>query len=296
MSIPIIIIHKHDSYYLPYCLYQAKVSNPNSDIFLIGDHNNEHYKFVNHRFINDYVTGVKDFQKIYKHFSNNIPSFEIFCFQRWFILRNFMQKHQLKNCVHIDSDILLYADLSKEQDKFCQYDFTLTRGYSGHCSFFNSRDALEGLCDFMMSLYQEPSLFKLLQEQYQNVIEGNQSGGVSDMFALQQYRSRHSGRIGEMSVIRDNSVYDCSISKSDGFDLARDGRKRIVWQNGQPFGVLSDTKQLILFNSLHFQGSAKKYMKHFLQGQTLENRVEMLTCQGKSLLNKLNNKLTREKK
>jgi hypothetical protein len=264
MAIPIVIIHKHDSYYLPYCLVQATLSNLHSEIFLLGDPNNNHYSFVKHAHISDYFQSAKLFGKIYKHLSTNLHAFEVFCFQRWFVLRDFMKAHQFDSCVHIDSDLMLYADLTQEQSKFAHYDFTLTRGYSGHCSFFNRLEALEKFCDFMMSLYTDPDLFQILQDQYQQTIERQANGGVSDMFALEQYRLRYPETIGEMSTIIQNSVYDCNVKISDGFEM-KNGMKHIVWIDDQPFGKHIESNQLIRFNSLHFQGSSKQYMKSYIR-------------------------------
>lgn len=45
----IIFIHKGNSWYLPYTLYQAHVTNPESPIYLIGDKDTEHFpKWINH--------------------------------------------------------------------------------------------------------------------------------------------------------------------------------------------------------------------------------------------------------
>ncbi|MBP2660315.1 MAG: hypothetical protein H6Q69_3347, partial [Firmicutes bacterium] len=70
MSIPIVFMHYGDSEYLQYSLLQAKKSNKDSDIILIGDDSNNKYSFVKHANINDSQSG-QDFAKIYQHMSFN---------------------------------------------------------------------------------------------------------------------------------------------------------------------------------------------------------------------------------
>lgn len=260
MSIPIVVIHKHDSYYLPYCLAQAKTSNPKSDIVLIGDQNNNHYKFIKHENISVYFKEAQEFSKIYKHLNTNIAVFEMFCFQRWFILKSFLKANRIERCVHIDSDVMVYADLTEEGKKFEQFDFTLSAGACGHCSFINSIKALEKFCDFVMSLYTDPSLFSLLESRYQERISKNMAGGANDMTALNAYRERAYSKIGETSVIIDGSTFDDNVNFSDGFEMLH-GKKRIYWVDGKPFCKHLESNEKIRFNCIHFQGSAKKYMR-----------------------------------
>ncbi|MEM6350192.1 MAG: hypothetical protein AAF766_05460 [Cyanobacteria bacterium P01_D01_bin.14] len=289
---PIVVIHKHDSFYLPYCLYQAKTSNPRSDIILIGDSNNNHYPSIKHFHISDYSTGIKEFQKVYRHLSTNLPVFELFCFQRWFVLRNFMQAHQLDTCIHIDSDLMVYSDLSQEHHQFSQYQFTLTRGRSGHCSFFNSRKSLEKICDFIMFLYEDPSQSKYLQNYYHQVITEGKVGGVNDMFAFEQYRMRHPDEIGEMATIRNGAVYDCNVSRSDGFEIdSRSGTKRIFWKNGQPYGIVQSSQEQVRFHSLHFQGKAKKQMKRCTKVKPIACKSSLWLGKSFGLLQKVQNRV-----
>jgi hypothetical protein len=36
--------------------------------------------------------------------------------------------------------------------------------------------------------------------------------------------------------------------------------KRVVWKNGEPFGIYTPTGETVKFNSLHFNGKAKSLM------------------------------------
>ena len=139
-SLPIIFIHQSNSDHLKYSLAQAQRSNPSSTIFLLGDSSNDAYEFVEHRSMFDYFSEAAQFKKIYKHYSTNGSDFELICFQRWFILREFLKTYGIQQCLYLDSDIMLYADVTKEQKKFEQFDFTLCWNTIG-CVFFLNRAA-----------------------------------------------------------------------------------------------------------------------------------------------------------
>jgi len=116
--LPIVFIHYKNKDYLKFSLAQAKVSNPHSTVYLLGDSSNNCYDFVEHHYFSDYFEGAAKFSKIYRHFNTTSPYYSLFDFQRWFILREFLRAQKLDRCLYLDSDTMLYAELSKEQKKF----------------------------------------------------------------------------------------------------------------------------------------------------------------------------------
>ena len=161
-SYPIIVLHKGSSDYLKICLTQAKFSNPNSRIILLGDETNETLAKqvgAEHYLICNYFSKALEFEKIYKHYSTNSYNFELFCFQRWFVVDEFINSEGLDKFLHIDSDVLLYADFSKELefiDFINNYDLTYSDA-SAHTSFFNSRRALCEFCNFIFEIFSDDS-------------------------------------------------------------------------------------------------------------------------------------------
>ena len=159
---PIIVLHKGSSDYLKICLAQAKFSNPNSRIILLGDESNEllaKQAGAEHYLICNYFSKALEFEKIYKHYSTNSYNFELFCFQRWFVVDEFINSEGLDKFLHIDSDVLLYADFSKELefiDFINNYDLTYSHA-SAHTSFFNSRRALCEFCNFIFEIFSDDS-------------------------------------------------------------------------------------------------------------------------------------------
>lgn len=269
-SLPIILLHKGNPKYLKYCLKQIKYSNPNSKIILLGDKTNKKYRFVEHHNIK-VTKSCEEFANVYKHLSPNPHHYELFCFQRWFMIRDFMKKHKIEKCVHIDSDVMLFSDLTNEQEKFKDFDFTLAN-VSGHTSFINSVEALDKLCTFMIDMYSIPEKFKMLEDIYNDFKARNLPDGLSDMVLLVEYRKKYPDRVGEVCDIIENSTFDDNINfqycnknfilnKEKEYEM-KNGFKNITFKDYQPYCNLVNGQE-IKFNSLHFQGVAKPLMKEY---------------------------------
>ncbi len=83
------------------------------------------------------------------------------------------------------------------------------------------------------------------------------------MLAFEFYGALHFGEIGEVALIMDNTVYDPSIRIPDpGFEMSN-GIKKVIWKNGEPYGIHARLGKHIKFNSLHFQGKAKRIMSQY---------------------------------
>lgn len=271
-SLPIVFIHRSNSVYLKYSLSQARTSNPRSAVILLGDSSNDCYDFVVHRQIDDFFQSATEFEKIYTHFSTLPPSFELICFQRWFILKDFLLANKISRCLYLDSDIMLYTDVTADSEKFAHFDFTLAHQTNGCTFFLNRVAALEEFCQFLMDVYNKKDSYvydKLLAHYVVRKRHGL-AGGVCDMTAFQLYAENHFGEIGEVAHIIDGSVYDPAITiLRPGFEM-EGGIKKIFWRNGLPYGKQTNTGREIRFNSLHFHGSTSKLlMNQFYTGNAL---------------------------
>lgn len=270
MALPIVIIHKCNSRYLIYTIAQAKASNPQSKIYLIGDASNAHYQSVEHHYIADYFEGAEKFASVYKHRNTNPYRYQVFTHQRWFILNDFMTRNELSQCFYMDSDVMVYVDLTEESKKFQEFDITLSKNpvsetLCAHCTFINNREVLNDFCDFLIKAYSEPSLFQIMESHYQQCRQNNLPGGACDMVAFREYEKMNCAKIGLTSIIREDSVYDHSISRSDGFEM-KDGMKNIYFIENQPYCNTVDEEKAIRFSVLHFQGATKKHISRFLTG------------------------------
>src|SRR5262249_7614411 len=213
-SLPIIFIHRSNSEHLKYSLAQAHQSNPNSTIILLGDSSNDVYDFVEHLPFVEYFQGAARFEKIYKHYSTHTVDFELICFQRWFILREFLMANNLAQCLYLDSDTMLYADVTKESKKFEQFDFTLCWNSIGCVFFLNRLKGLDEFCQFLMDIYGSKNKFYYdrMVAHYAVRKKHQLRGGACDMTAFQFYSEVNFGQMGEASHIIDGSVYDPNIN------------------------------------------------------------------------------------
>jgi hypothetical protein len=275
-AIPIIFLHRSNSEYLKYTFAQAKATNPKSDIVLLGDETNNQYPFVEHYFIEDYSESAGHFARVYKHLSTHSVDFELICFQRWFVLRDFMVAHGLRTCLFLDSDTLLYTDVTQDSRKFASFDFTLSQGTSGCTFFLNRLEALSEFCAFLSDTYtnRQGYHFRKMAAHFAVLQRTGRRGGVCDMTAFQLYKEDHFGAIGEVALVVEDSVYDPAITVAvPGFEM-ENGIKKIATRDGIPYGVHVKSQREIRFNSLQFQGSAtKRLMRDYYTGPR-----ELLDC------------------
>jgi len=267
--LPIIFIHQSNSDYLKYSLAQANSSNPNSTIYLLGDTSNNVYDFVDHRLFSDYFQGSAQFKTIYRHYSTHGFYTELFWFQRWFILREFLHANDIEQCLYLDSDTMLYADVTEDCKKFDQFDFTLCWNTIGCVFFLNRLEGLDAFCQFVVDIYSKKDKYhydKMISH-YAVRRRNHLNGGAGDMTALQLYSQVNFGRVGEASHIINGSFYDPDINMPHpGFEMDG-GIKKVIWKDRQPYGRHLRTGEEIRFNSMHFQGAAtKKLMGQYCIG------------------------------
>jgi hypothetical protein len=181
-----------------------------------------------------------------------------------------MAAHQLEQCFHIDSDVMIYVDLTEDCRKFEQFELTLVNKGCAHSSFIRY-EGIRKICQFIMDTYTQPSQFaelereQALRQAERQTLPLGQLGGISDMSLLRQFGRLHADIVGSASEIIDDSVYDFKVDAANGFEMHR-GVKKIKWVNRQPFGRQIASDRQIKFNSLHFQGRTKRYIYRYFTG------------------------------
>lgn len=260
MSVPIIFMHRTDDDYLFYVLKQAKIANPKSDVVLIGSPQNKKYASdgIRHELIQSYYQGASEFAKVYKHMSPCEYHYNLFCFQRWFVLRDYMKSRNLNECWILDSDVMLYADLSRQDFKSFSCEFTWT-------TYITRRD-VEELCEITQNHFNNPKLFEYLKQftkETGNYIKEMNMLAISDMVTqrlhLEKYlkRSRTNGVIGD-------SFFDNNLFFSfPGVEML-ENKKRMFLMNGALYAKKVNSDQFFRVNTVHFTTEAnKKYIPHF---------------------------------
>jgi hypothetical protein len=263
--IPVIIIHLHDSPYLPFIINRAIKSN--NYIYFISnikpaiEHSN--LTFIDIKSLNSKENQY--FSSIYAHLHPGPKDYELFCFQRWFMLHEFLNQHKISTAFHIDSDVLLYADMNAEWLKYNQYTMTVAHGCSGATSFI-TQVGLDHFTKMLIDIYDDKGFyFNNLVNKYKTIQQFNMSGGICDMTLLELFKNNHDfgggfGRVGEMMQIIDNSTYDHNINTTDSDYAMRHGIKKIEIINDGIYVYNERIQKHIRFNALHCQGQSKKYI------------------------------------
>lgn len=262
-GVPIVFVHRSNSSYLQYSLQQARLSNPASTIHLIGDDENEGYPGIQHHSMEKYLGDAETFEGLYRHMSTNGYEIELFCFQRWFILRDFVRRSELETFVYLDSDVMLFSDVTTDMPRFGVFDLALVQRFVPCTLFVMRAQALDDFCEFVLDVYRG-----LRRYEWDSVVarhalakRNGVPGGVSDMTLFELFHAENFGRIGELAQVLDDSIYDNEISCPHlGFEM--DGEvKRLTWRDGKPYGKHLRTGRHIRFKSLHCQGKNKQLMR-----------------------------------
>lgn len=259
--IPVIIIHQGYSSYLNYTITKASELN---FVYYIGDVNPNinvsNYEFIN---INTVSEGTNQFRSVYEHLNTTPYEYELFCYNRWFILKNFMLQRKLDVVFYIDSDVLIFVDVNKEWEKYNQYEMTLLHRTAAISSFI-TMNGIENFCRLINKIYSNKNdyPFMKIKSHFEVRQRCGLPGGVCDMTLLDYFHYSGSdgggpGRIGEMMQIIGESTYDHNINDKDQDFRFENGIKSIEIKNKKPYVFNEKLNKFILFNSIHFQGGAK---------------------------------------
>lgn len=259
--LPVIFIHRG-----PNTQYLKLALKKSPDAILIGDEDNCSVTSAYHPYQN-YFQGASDFKKLYQHRSTNPEWFEMFCFQRWFVLYEFMEQHSLTKVFVADSDVLLYCDVS-DYDYDVAYSIPKDQqnyrwSASAHVSYWTI-NGLRKFCEYILWLFEDDYL---LNEKWQYHKETGAPGGIADMTALYLFSTEHP--VKTLTGVYEGMTFDHQMNRPD--NLYRDEYemggdiKRIDWRLGKtPYGYNKKLDCWVKFNALHFQGNAKQHMEKFV--------------------------------
>lgn len=258
MNIPIIIVHRGDTFYLKLVLEQIRLFNPHTRICLISDASTDKYCFVEHYNIDDYSKGADAFKMVYIHMSSNPYDYELICFQRWFCIRDFVKTQKIENFLCMDSDVLLYCNIDEVMQQYITYDFTTCNKQGPGCALFNI-SSISNFCGYMMSMYTEEFLLNKMKSMYQGFIDNKRLGGICDMTAFVWFQDNRKCNVIDIAIPTNGTCFDGCITWGQGFEM-EDGKKKVYWIDNLPYGKLMNDQSLVRFYCLHFQGRSKYSM------------------------------------
>lgn len=265
----LIYVHAGNPFYLALSVKQASTVCHGGDVILLGDRSNRHILGVKHFEIANYFERAKRFDRIYVNHSPNDRAYELFCFQRWMVIWEFMQQHPEYDdaFVYCDSDTLLYADVFVDL-KSMNGGLLAQQGKGGPAFTFFNKHVLGQFCDTIEWLYQSDDGLKYIEAYMQKVQERHLTHGFSDMSAFECFINKCCADqfIDTMIPNHDGetdiqySCYDQNINLSHSYEMSKNGFKKFIFKNGRPFAFHHNLGEFVFFKGIHFQGKAKYEM------------------------------------
>lgn len=235
--------------FLKYCVEQAKSCGYR--VIVIADPSvgaEVQCEFYN---MYDYFTRATDFASRYRHIGSNSKDYELFCFQRWYILRDLMDTIG-GDIIALDSDVLAYPGLG--------YIRNFARGKKlfnvPWVNYFKTPEHLDFYLDFVDSVYRDPQQIEAISRKY--LYSGTPQ--ISDMYLfyeLGELYPQHVSNIREFGPYLgiDSCIRDIAGFKHDNH------HKNVSFENGIPY-CDRDVGGATRFFTFHFQGISKPLMQY----------------------------------
>lgn len=255
MALPIVFVHKGDSFYLKHAVNNARKFNPDSKIYLIADGTKENFEGVEKLDLKDFDKYSSEFENLYVHKTKSNPEIERFCISRWLILLEFMQKKRIDSIFTMDSDVLIFENVSTDLINYKKFDFSLAKGSAAGSVFINNKKVLIAYCDLVLDFYKN----KVGKVEY----ELNKT--ITDMSFWKELKRRQIFKCAEVTTPIDNAVYDAGLLIDQNEIIMKEGQKQIIFEKGLPY---AKTKTgLLRLKCIHCQGPTKFYMKYYSLGK-----------------------------
>lgn len=286
--IPVIIHHetgaksqsggkKHQEY-LRYCIEQA--AKYNEKVVLLGDEYNKQWCKDWHH-VNEFPSErLNEFNRVFKNLSAYPDSWAVSVFKRFFLIYEYLLQNDYPDCVILDSDILLYKNLSEyEPFQNCDTALEIPKNQDMHAlpagnglrwtacagiSYF-TRDALCNFLDYCIDMYSNH--LDELNVKWEAHQKYNLYGGVAEMSLLYLWtKTLPADRVCNLTIVYQDSVFDANMCIPDCYlenEYAYNSILRIKnmkWIDDKPYCKRLSDGKMILFHALHFGDISKLYM------------------------------------
>ncbi|WP_242003182.1 hypothetical protein [Brachyspira aalborgi] len=187
---------------------------------------------------------------------------------RWIILRDFMREYNIKECLHIDSDILIFSDLNKALNPFSNYKISLAHNLA-LTMHIKDIEILDEFSKYLLFKYTNENELNKLKDMYYKTDRATNgvAGSISDMDISREFFSSVKEPIGDLSEIVNDSIFDSAIVYGEPeFEMLKKGKyklKKIFFENKIPFCNyrLNGENRKIKFHSLHLLTWTKLFIK-----------------------------------
>lgn len=278
----VFVLHHGSASYLRHCLSFSK--NSGNRTILVGS--DVRFEEKCDEYWDDGIP-LPDYDKFcqyYKHMSTNSEEFELLCFRRYFLMLAVARSKNIDHFWMIDSDILLMESLEpmtrflleggyKASLTFQETQREFSWSASAHISFWTV-EALANFVEFLCVLYTTDKIH-ILNEKYRYHVSHNLAGGICDMTALYLWEKERGDTFNNATAhLHGMALYDHNINcdfnySDDQFQMVPFlGVKRVKYDGAHCVAVRQNGSTCRIA-SLHFQGSAKKYMDRFVESKSL---------------------------
>lgn len=278
MTVPVVFIHFGFNDIIRCAVQQASRLN---DVIVVGDASLAplaQLPRVTLLPLEQFQAGIDRFNAVYVHMHPRNDGFEQFCFSRWFVLRNVMQHLKLDTIFYADSDVMLFTDVSTRCGDYAHADCAYCIPYippmpypwgaCGHCSFW-TRKGINDLAEFNIACYTDRALLDRLKGKWSSHLQpGAVPGGICDMTTL--WLHHESGAFKVQNLLRPikGHAFDHNMNiphnlLENEYEMAGP-IKHVRFQDGVPHAHRLTCNETIIFDALHFQGSAKVLMPQCL--------------------------------
>lgn len=258
----IIFLHKGSAYYLSIAVAQAKKTNPNVEIILLGDKLNENVYGCKHYHLTNYFKEAGYFAKKFVNYSPNPKDYELFCFQRWFVIKELLKSNPEYDdgFLYCDSDTMLFSNIISDIENLGRAPLAIESEESPGFTFFN-KGTLDEFCSLLMWLYDSPKEKEVICRKYEELVNIKARQGISDMTAFKFY-CKHV-RPGEVIAAEHPklqtfyggkiySCYDHNVNISNNFRM-KNGMKEFEWRNGFPFAYSFEVNDFVFLKVFIFK-------------------------------------------
>ena len=250
MNSVLIYIHRGYCDYMDDVFAITRHYNKDTRIILIGDSDNHgiaNKYSIEHHLFSEYNEEIP-----YHHVSVNPESYEKFCFSRWFILKNFINRNNIEHFVYSDSDNMILYNINsiKYDNAFLGNSQILVPNI-----FFCNRDSLNQICEYYKGLFNltyDDYFKKITDSPYIVYYNNNKDIPVfSDMMFLRMVVNELNISFEKLDDRNINNPYTYDVNIND-----------IVTHISGNRVYMKNTNTYLL--NIHFQGSSKSLTKNYL--------------------------------